>query len=275
MTKRKKPKDAIRVVTEETPFIQALVSLKVDFLMIKELNQQLSHLIKQAKEKELIKFLKKSIENKDFKKEIDEVTDFVERIDKEIKGKKLKHVYLGFDKTSEVIWEIAKLSQPKNFIVFIRNMSLIYLVAAFESLLRKILEYAFQKKPEILMTCQKSVTYEDLLKFGDINDAKHLIIEKETRIVNEDPEEIKKYFKQRFSIDISNFVDWKEFKERFYRRNIIIHNSGFPNELYRLKTGYKGKSKHLCVSKSYLSTSIRLLDAMGINICKHFNKKFK
>ena len=37
------------------------------------------------------------------------------------------------------------------------------------------------------------------------------------------------------NIAISEYVDWENFKERFYRRNILIHNSGMPNAQYRKK----------------------------------------
>ena len=50
--------------------------------------------------------------------------------------------------------------------------------------------------------------------------------------------------------------------ERFYRRNIIIHNNGIVNEKYREKTGYKGKDEILDVSEEYLNKSLKLFQDM-------------
>ena len=76
---------------------------------------------------------------------------------------------------------------------------------------------------------------------------------------------------RRISDDLG--INWNEFKERFYRRNIIIHNSGKPNKLYRTKTGYDGEDERLTVSKVYLKDSIRLFKMMSDKIALTFKTK--
>ena len=79
--------------------------------------------------------------------------------------------------------------------MFIRDMSLVYLVATFESFLQAILKLSFQKKPEILATSQRSVTLEEFVKFEDIEQARYQIIERETAsIINQSIEDIDGYF---------------------------------------------------------------------------------
>jgi hypothetical protein len=180
----------------------------------------------------------------------------------------------------------------------IREMSLVYLVAVFENYLQKILTFSFREKPEALKTCQKNLSYEELMKFSDVNSIREAIIEKEIMIVNEDIEEIREYIKRKFGTDISQIdeksskqildyvktalklekcepVNWDNFKERFYRRNIIVHNLGMPNKLYRQKTGYQGKNEVLKVSMAYLLESLSLFCQISINIGLAFEKKMQ
>jgi hypothetical protein len=179
----------------------------------------------------------------------------------------------------------------------VRNMSLVYLVAVFENFIQRVLLISFRKKPETLRTCQKNLNYEELLKFSNIDEVREGIIEKEIMVVNEDIEDIRKYIKKRFGIEISEFVEdsekiqqfikmklgieiskafnWNEFKERFYRRNLLIHNSGMPNKLYRQKTGYKGENECLKVSMEYLIESISLFSQISMNIGLAFEEKMK
>lgn len=120
------------------------------------------------------------------------------------------------------------------------------------------------------------MTFEELTKFKDINEAKREITEREiTSVIGKDIKDINKYFEQKFNIDLSRFTSWKKFKERFYRRNIIIHRSGRADKIYRLKTGYKGKDEQMGVSQNYLKDSITLFENMGLKIAEHFDNKFK
>lgn len=179
----------------------------------------------------------------------------------------------------------------------IRDMSLVYLVACFENFLQRVLTISFRKTPETLRTCQKNLNYEELLKFNDMNAIREGIIEKEIMVVNEDIEVIREYIKKKFNIDICKFNNeevekihavtnrklgietskfiWEDFKERFYRRNIIIHNLGMPNKLYRQKTGYKGENEALKVTMDYLIESISLFSQISMNIGLVFEEKMK
>jgi hypothetical protein len=191
--------------------------------------------------------------------------------------------------------ESMNLMQGSNLI---REMSLVYLVAVFENFLQKTLAFSFRKKHDALKTCQKNLSYEEILKFDDIDAIKEAVIEKEIMIVNEDIEVVREYIKKKFGIDISKIndeytkeiedytkrslklgsfepVNWNNFKERFYRRNIIIHNLGMPNKLYKQKTGYQGKNEALEVSMEYLLESINIFCQIGMNIGLAFEDKME
>ena len=159
--------------------------------------------------------------------------------------------------------------------MFIRDMSLVYLVAIYESFLQRILLTLFEKKPEAMTSGRKPATTEELISCRSVEEVRQLISDKEVRsVMCQDVESIRNYFRERFSVELSKFTDWKQFIERFYRRNIIVHNSGFTNETYRTKTGYKGKDKRMTVSQIYLDESIQLFEDAARRLSEHFQRKF-
>lgn len=119
------------------------------------------------------------------------------------------------------------------------------------------------------------MTYEELVKFSSISDVKDEMIENEvSSLLYKDLDNWDRYFEQKFKIELSKIVDWTKFKERFYRRNIIVHNSGVINKIYRTKTGYSGKNKFVKVSLKYLIQSIDLFDDFASKLAEQFAKKF-
>ena len=159
---------------------------------------------------------------------------------------------------------------------FIRDMSLVYLVVEFESFLKELLKVTFQKKPQILASSEKTITYEELVRFNTIEDALNEIIEKEaSKIVNEGIEKMNRSFNKKFKMRLSDYVDWEKFKERFYRRNIIVHNNGVVNKTYKSKTGYTNGNIKLIVTESYLEETFDIFQDMSFLISGKFESKFK
>jgi hypothetical protein len=120
------------------------------------------------------------------------------------------------------------------------------------------------------------VTLEELMKLKSLDSAKEEIIGKVAiEITNKDIEEIKEDFQDKLKINISEYSEWEKFKERFYRRNVLIHNSGLPNDRYRKKTNYKGKNERLTVSENYLDESIVMFYEMAGKLTEDLKNKFK
>jgi hypothetical protein len=173
----------------------------------------------------------------------------------------------------ETLYQIIPVSF--GFDVFIRDMSLVYLIAEFDSFLANILRDTFKARPEAYASTKKCLTNEELLKSDNIENIKNAVIEMEiAEALRLDIEDLGKYFEDKFKVKINKLPKWTSFKERFYRRNIIVHNSGIINDVYRQKTGYKGCSERLIVSEEYLSESIDLFRAFGRNIMIKFHRKF-
>lgn len=280
MAKGKEPAQKAKI---EAPFDTPYFNLLNDLFILRELNNQLPKSIEQLINRRQRKFKEKVGRlDKKTREEYIKLGDFLEKAAQEAtsrrKPKKLSMSISVSDKIGKLFKEFLDTFQfSTRFNKFIRDMSLVYLIAEFESFLQGVLTIAFQKKPEALTSSQKSITFEELMKFNDINNVKQRIVEKEAlSVINQDIEDVNDYFKQKFNTDLSQFTtNWKKFKERFYRRNIIIHNSGMINMIYRAKTGYKGKSRRLIVSRNYLKDSIKLFQNMGFNISEHFSNKLK
>jgi len=108
----------------------------------------------------------------------------IREINKERRISTYKNPILRFDARNEWLKNMIDSVNLMQGGHLIRKMSLVYLVAVFENYLQKILTFTFRKKPETLKNCQKNLSYEELMKFNDINSIREAVIEKEFMIVN-------------------------------------------------------------------------------------------
>jgi hypothetical protein len=255
---RIKAVDAIETVSERDAYAWAYTSFHSDINVIKNLNKLIEKLFEELESQTTARVLSKDLE--------EELINYATRLVKTnriLKKQALKNAYLSIENKGEFERLLNETIIRRRGIDVIRDMDIVYIVSLFEGYLQKVLQVTFAKKPEALKSCQKNISYQELLDFKNIKIAKKRIVEKEIEIVNEDIEVVNEYFQKKFNIDMSKFVDWKEFKERFYRRNIIIHNSGVPNKVYRSKTGYSGGNEKMTVSKTYLDASIDMFETMS------------
>lgn len=102
------------------------------------------------------------------------------------------------------------------------------------------------------------------------------IINKESQaIIREDIDKINQIFNNRYEIiDLSNTPEWKKFKERFYRRNLIIHHMSYVDDTYRIKTGYDGNEHQLNIDDKYLAESLSLFARYAHILYHAFEDKF-
>jgi hypothetical protein len=164
---------------------------------------------------------------------------------------------------------------PDKYNEFLRNMSLVYVIVEFEAFLQSVLETTFNQKPQILRTCDKNLHFGDLLNCEDLGAAKKEIIDKEIyEIINSGIVSTGKYFDKVLVLKIQEYVNWTEFIERFYRRNILVHNRGMVNKEYRKATGYSGKMEYMKVTGRYLDETIDLFEDMSNKLTAEMRLKF-
>lgn len=162
---------------------------------------------------------------------------------------------------------------PRNTIPFVNEMSLVYLIINFEEFLKNILRLTFKNKPTMLST-NKEMTHEEILSFDNIGEIRNRMIEKETGdIISKDVEKIGQHLQDFFKLNLKHKKNWNEFTERFYRRHIIVHNNGIPDEKYRLKIKRK-IVKRLDTDQKYMFESINIFHDYAVTITKFFEKKY-
>ncbi len=172
---------------------------------------------------------------------------------------------------------LSRMFDPLNFnlLMFIKEMSLVYLIASFEGFLAHILEDIFSWEPRCLRRKQKTIDYETILSYKKFEDLKDYIIQDEIKsILRGSIDQINHSLKDYFKLDLSSNDNWKVFKECFYRRNLVVHNNLYPDEDYKTKTGYKGKRKRLSITRRYLTNSLKAFEIYAKIIFEYIVKKF-
>jgi hypothetical protein len=190
-----------------------------------------------------------------------------------------ENIEINNERVSDLIErETIMFNHRENVRIFFGNMLLIQTVIIFEEFLERMLETVFFQRPEILLTksSNKNITYEELIKFEDRNELLYMISKKEAEsILNMDINEIGKYVSEVFKIPLSKRKDWFNFKEIFYRRNIIVHNNGYPNSKYIEKTGSSVNFfEQLNADEDYIKNIQQLIEKYAKDIYEFINKKY-
>jgi hypothetical protein len=195
----------------------------------------------------------------------------------------LGHPDLGYDRIVIRRPKVVKLINEETMMYNYRekiqrsfgDMVLIHLVTIFEDFLGKILKASIISRPEILKRKEKTLTYEEILDFDDVKKLIVSMAEKEVRsILNLNIDEIGAHLKKIYKLDLTMKADWTQFKEVFYRRNILVHNDGYPDKKYILKTNYKGNNERLDIEKKYLMNVTPIFKDYADVIFQFFNRKF-
>ena len=80
-------------------------------------------------------------------------------------------------------------------------------------------------------------------------------------------------FAKQWSLNLKMDVNFEQFTEFFYRRNVFIHNNGFPDQWYRDMTGNKGSNEKLELSDDYLLQLIEVFSSYSDTIYEYFLEK--
>jgi len=158
-------------------------------------------------------------------------------------------------------------------IAFTRQMSLVYLVAKFENFLERMLSLMLSVTPAVMK--DRTISLAELLSIPTIDDARKAVSEKVAKdVMYEGIDKLAAYLSGHWGICLDDYGRWDLFTERFYRRNIIIHNSGLPNQLYREKTKYHGPDKALVVDQQYITDSINIFNEVAEKLMKSMMLRF-
>lgn len=169
---------------------------------------------------------------------------------------KAQDQYFTGKKLGTILGEEAEMYTHREFVRrAFSEMILVYLIIIFEEYVTNVLTILFRKKPEILSTSEKKISFEEVFSYrnSNISDLMNSLIKKEVEArIGLDIDKLGTFLLEKTTLDLKRRPDWKKFKEYFYRRNIVVHNYGFPDSKYIKQTGYNGPIDWLEVNKHYL-----------------------
>lgn len=144
---------------------------------------------------------------------------------------------------------------------------LVSLISQFDTYTSDLIKSIFMLRPDLLNNSEKILTFSELLKFSDINEAKQYIIEKEIEtVLRESHTEQFIWFEKKLKIELRKDLSiWTTFIEVTQRRNLFVHNDG------------KVSNQYLNVCKAnnvILPADLKLGDELEIDV-KYFEKAFK
>lgn len=125
-----------------------------------------------------------------------------------------------------------------------RHQQLLYqgiltgLVGQFEVLLADVAHLFFARAPDSLETEERLFSVEDLKRFGSIEDAVQVTIEKRVDdLLRGSAEEWRKFFRSRLKLDLADFSEsWVRIEEFIQRRHIYVHAGGRISRRYLANT---------------------------------------
>jgi len=215
----------------------------------------------QALEKEIVELTAIDFSAKD-RKELAKLIKFVKKVvtrNRTGENKIIAPVKLKFEsnKASDFIWSVATRVKYKSFLA---EMTLSYLVSHQESFVKEYLHRIFISRPSILKSRQKQINYEEVCGFKSIKSLVSYLAKREVDSLGYTSiDDLVKYFKDRFNMNLEQFDGWPLVREATYRRNVIVHNAGLTNDIYCIKTGYKKKNKRLSTDEDYVKDLANVL----------------
>lgn len=249
-------------------------TFSVDISIIKKLNKDLPLLIKKENQADALK-IKNQI-SKLSKKERIEWNRFY-RWNKNVPFEKQRQFSTQHDKIARIVEEIFSQGLFSfRYERFLLEMGLVYLIISFEDFLERLVSDVYELNPKYLRDNYKSLTFRQIINARNKPEQLlDLMVSKEAKdVIHEDIDKIDKILQVKFKYFLSKQKNWNQFKERFYRRHILIHNNLYPDEIYREKMAYKGKDTRLQITKQYLNRSLTIYNKFAKDLTDFMISKF-
>lgn len=258
--------------TKKETISSALHHFQVDVYILKELNKTIPKALKEIEESERSKVnkMKQTLSGNDKK----EFSRFMKWNENPIT--KRRQFATTSTKLRDIIQKITEtFINGSRYESFIKEMSLVYLITSFEEFLDNLLNSIYSIKPVSLKGGSEQMSYDEIIDAKNHEELIDKMIRKKIKgLMEQGFDDINKDLKRYFHLDLSKNYDYDKFKERFYRRNILIHNNLYPDEQYRDLTGYKGKFVRLGITDIYLQRSYSLFSRYATQITDHMLLKF-
>jgi hypothetical protein len=160
---------------------------------------------------------------------------------------------------------------------------IIGLISAYDYFLSQLLSVVFNIKSDIVFTSEKTISYDELIKYKSIDEIRNSIVEREIEsIIRESHHDQFKRLENRFNMTLrSDLKSWPSFIELCERRNLFTHTGGVITQQYLtvcetfgcgLKNTIIGQS--LDVSPDYHRKAVSIVYEIGAKLCFVLWRKF-
>lgn len=135
-----------------------------------------------------------------------------------------------------------------------------------------ILKEFYNRRPDLLASLSKQISFEELMKFQNIDSVKESVLESELdSIRRESYVDQFNILQKKFGLPLTKFQDWALFVEAAQRRNLMVHCGGHVSEQYLQAcdaVGYKFDERpkptdRLEINKEYFERAANLVARVG------------
>ncbi len=164
-------------------------------------------------------------------------------------------------------FQVALVQLPRSLVVSI--------VSSYDVFLGDILRAAFYLKPEMLNGTERILTFKELVEFGNIDDARAYIIEKEIEsVIRSSHIQQFEWMENKFVMPLRSGLDsWKHFVEATQRRNLFVHCDGIVSAQYielcakhGVEVGETSVGDMLHVDEAYLQAVWECVYEVGVKL---------
>lgn len=150
------------------------------------------------------------------------------------------------------------------------------LVHQYDAYLGKLLRTAFYARPELVNGLQRTLTFEDLVRYTSIEDARDSVVEKEVEsVIRESHTSQFDWMESRFGLELrKDLRAWPAFVELTERRNLFVHCDGIVSSQYlsvcrrhgaQLPKGLKAGNQ-LHVTRDYFDAAFECVFEIGVKL---------
>ena len=152
-----------------------------------------------------------------------------------------KQITLRLLQREYIFWHVYDFTDKLNKrIIHLAKMTLIYQFSFFEACLKDLFKVIYEYKPELMRSNSKNLSNREIIESESKEKLLNKILEKEVDWWGyQNIDKIAKRINTIFKINLKrDFTKWKDLREAYYLRNMIVHNSGIINEISCNKVGY-------------------------------------
>jgi hypothetical protein len=185
------------------------------------------------------------------------------------KGRTAIHVD-ATERVGKLIIDAARSIKQQGLVA---EMCLSHLVAHQEAFTKDYLFELYTHKRAMLKS-GASITYERIADHKSMRDLWSAIARAEVDAFGYGSiDDVAALLCKKLNVSLSGYERWDSIREHSYRRNLIVHNAGRVNDVYRKKVGASRleRSTDLDYIKSAAENIIGLIDFMHAAICRKFH----